>query len=610
MYNMCICILNERMLFRMTNIANDLIRTIMSKRGWTDADVEKFREPSIDDLHSPLELTDVKEYVERLHEYKNKKVLVMPDYDADGILSGSLVAGALSVFGFEQVDVYAPRIQTGYGVTIQSADEAIAEFGLPDAVVTTDNGATAFEGIEYLQDMGITVLVTDHHNATDVDTGDVNVNPMRPTDTYPFKGLSGATVAWKVMQAYALTYGDERQQRLIDYLVPLAGISVLSDVMPLVDENRFIVESSIELLQDTTFLAHGSNVDGTYGSIFSGLLALHSVCNDHGKFNYGFDESTFGFVFGPMLNSPRRMSGDSQIGFDVFLSDDHDETLTLAQELYDINEDRKSMMRKYSKNYLKDIYTAESVEEYAVGVVPYTHGMIGLLAGQFTNRFGFPSIVFSAKNASDVLFKDIDGEDIETLSGSARSPAWFNLHHAIAEIQADYPDMFNSFGGHSQAAGLSIKAEYYDTFRQEFIGKIVEELERISRGEGVEIEDSTVWIDWRQYTSVDLLALEGVIDFIESIKPFGQAFDEPAFGVEFSTENAHVQFMGADKQHVKFQLNNGLAIIQWNGADALRKQLGHKNGPFTFRVIGKLSVNEFRGNKTMQIIADHLVEVE
>lgn len=603
----------------MSNVAETVIELIKSKRGWTDEDILKFTSPVIEDLHDPFLLENVTPFIEDLHNYQYKTVTIVPDYDADGILSGSLLAGALSVMGFTDVNVYTPRIQTGYGITMKSAKEALNRFPGTELIVTTDNGSNAFAGIAYAKEQGVAVLISDHHKAGETDPSEIAVNPNRPSDQYPFKGLSGTGVIWKIMQAYVKTYGDERQARLIDHLVVLVGISTISDVMPLVDENRYIVQKAVERLQDSAFLRFGAECDGHYGAIFRGLFALHTICDQNKKFDYGFDEMTLGFVFGPMLNSPRRMSGSSKIGFALFLSDTYQESVESATVLFGTNEERKTLMKHYSKQYFQPILPSPDKTNFMISAVPFRHGLIGLVAGQFTNQFDLPSIVFNGQGLGGVHFDGmIDPDKIPVLSGSGRSPEWFNLHAALSSMQEQYPDMFKSFGGHEQAAGVAIYTPYYMLFKTVFGGLVEDALVAVKEAqqgaaEGL-VEDQTVWLSWSDgFGDVslpnysDTQALVDVVDFIDTLKPFGQGFRQPAFGLKFDTNSVDVNFMGADKQHVKFTCPNGLVLIQWNGAEALRKRLGHLNGPFQFAVKGALSVNEFRERKTIQLIVDQLV---
>lgn len=594
----------------------DIIDLIKQKRGWSEDDIQQFMTPTESDLHDPFLLEHMSTFVDELHTYKDQWVTILPDYDADGILSGSLLAASLSQFGFEHVNVYTPRIQTGYGISEKSAKEALTRFPDTDVIVTTDNGSNAFDGIRYANEQGVPVLVTDHHKAGETDPTPVAVNPNRPSDGYPFKGISGTAVIWKAMQAYARTYGTPQDERMIDHLIVLVGISTISDVMPLIDENRYIIQKSVERLQDATFLRFGAQCDGYYGAVFQGLYALHQVCDANKKFDYGFDEMTLGFVFGPMLNSPRRMSGSSKLGFSLFLADSPEEAHESAVALFGTNEERKTLMKRYSNQYFSPILPSPDKMDYLLSVVPFRGGLIGLLAGRFTSQFDLPSIVFGGKMVSEVHFKGaLDHEAQPVLSGSGRSPAWFDLHGALTTLQQMHPEMFKSFGGHKQAAGVAIYTEYYPSFCQLFTDMVRARLADVEQQmvEG-DVQDDTLWLNWVPDvqesvvlpTHSDVATLVDVAQFIDQLKPFGHGFDEPLFGVRFNTEDVRVDFMGAEKQHVKFTCPNGIVMIQWNGAESLRQQLGHLSGPFEFVARGVLRINEFRERKTVQLILDQL----
>lgn len=596
----------------------DIISIINKKRGWTDSILQQLRNPAVTDLHDPFLLENMGLFVDVLHRYKDQNITVIPDYDADGILSGSLLMASLSVLGFKHFNLYEPRIQTGYGMTIKSTKEALSQFPDTNVIITTDNGSNAHDGVNYALSQNVDVLITDHHQADSGDPVLCVVNPNRPTDTYLNKGLSGTAVIWKAMQAYALKYGNARDRRLIDLLIVLVGMSVISDVMPLLDENRYCVKQSIEMLQNPTLLKQGSEVSGYYGSVFRGLYALYNICNEKGKFNYGFDESTLGFVFGPMLNSPRRMSGSSKQGFNLLLNNSYDEALKYGEELFEINEKRKQLMRKYNQEYMSPIHPSNDKLSYMIGVVPYRPGLIGLIAGRFTNDVGLPSIVFGNMNLSTIHYHGDLPDNIDVISGSARSPEWFDMHGALTQISVETPEWFVSFGGHKQAAGVGLHAEYYESFRLRFKELVLERMVEVeSEMKDLTIEnDPTTWIGYNPMATqpfdillenlTDTHELLGVVEYINELKPYGQAIREPDFGVHFNTKDTSVSFMGSEKQHVRFVLPNQIEIIQWNGASPLRQQLGHQNGPFNLTVRGSLSVNEFMGRTTIQIIADQL----
>ena len=603
------------------NLSEKVIERLRVKRGWTDDILSQLENPSVGDLHNPFLLENVSEFIDALHLAKDQPITIIPDYDADGILSGSLLKAALSVLDFQTVYLYEPRAQTGYGMTVKSVSEAYNRYPDTKVLITTDNGSNAHMGVNYALKLGLDVLITDHHEADNGDPVPLAVNPNRPTDTYPNKGLSGTAVIWKVMQAYASRYGNEKQQRLVDLLIVLVGMSVISDMMPLLDENRYCVQESLLMLQNPTLLKQGAQVDGAYGDVFRGLSILYEICDEEGKFNYGFDESTLGFVYGPMLNAPRRMTGSSKMGFNVFLSETEEEARASAVTLFTTNEERKKLMRKFNQKYMSPIHASDNKLDYMIGVVPYRPGLIGLIAGTFTNMVDLPSIVFGNMDLKQIHYQGNLPEWVDVVSGSGRSPEWFDLHGALTQISAEHPEWFVSFGGHKQAAGVGIYAKYYEAFRERFIKSVVAriaELEEESLEQTID-EDPTVWLGYKSKQQVaaqpyDVLLetkhetqqLVDVVDYIDRLKPYGQGFTQPEFGIRFNTNDVEVFFMGADKQHVKFTLPNGLVIIEWNGAEPLRQQLGHVSGPFVFDAVGTLSINEFRNNKTVQIIANEL----
>lgn len=605
---------------------NDILNVFLKKRNINKNLLEKLANPRIEDLNDPSLLQDSSKFIDLLYANKDKHISIIPDYDADGVMSGSLLYAGLSLFDLKhKVYTYAPNTHTGYGTSVASVDELLLAKPDTDVIITTDNGVAAFDGIAYAKSKGLIVLVSDHHLGGESEPiADVVVDPNRLTDTYPFKSISGTVVIWKLLQLYSRKYCTPDVVSAIDDLIVFAGISTISDVMQLLDENRYIVKKTVELMSDESFLdfrikyAKGTS----YANIFRGLKALMAVLKDNGKLNYGIDEGTIGFYISPMLNSPRRMSGYSTVGFDLFDQDTYEAVKEVAENLYTLNEERKSIVNKISRRLLSEL--AKELTPGVVSVVNTRPGFAGLIAGQVTNKFSTPSIIFTHESESDSLFVDINSLDISddmVFHASARSPQNFHIYNALVTINKLHPEYFSTFGGHGQAAGLGIYAKHYLDFKQAFHNYVAEFGSKVDSlvDSSTEVTDVVISVqNTYVFRTPDFIlsdennknAFVEAVSYFEKLAPYGEGFRQPGFRLSFSTDDASTGFMGADKQHVKFVLPGGFTVIQWNGATFLKESLGHLKAPFYFEVKGKMSINKFRNNITLQLIADDIVLTE
>ena len=613
---------------------HDFVVKFLENRGFSADSMSFLQNPTEDLIHNGEMLQDVTTFVNILHEKKATNIGIIPDYDTDGIMSGTVLAAGLDVLGFPSVTVYPPTTHTGYGLTEASVDGLLELNSDIQTIITTDNGITAFDGIVYAKRKGLSILVTDHHLGKEEEpVADVIVNPNRHTDTYPFKTISGTMVIWKSLQQYAKTYATSHQASLIDALLPFAGISTISDVMPILDENRYFVVETVRQLSDRNQLIERANGHkGAYSSAFLGLHSLLSVLESNRKMARGLNADTIGFYITPVLNSPRRISGESKIGFELFSQTTAEQALEKANELYKLNEFRKEEVRAISTN-VKKYYDADVIPCGVVTVANTRGGFAGLIAGNITSQYDVPSIVFSLDATTDdtILFEDNEKSlvNIKALAprldyrgtvihGSARSPEWFSLHEALSDIQDAHPEYFSSFGGHAQAAGLGVYVEHLTAFARAFEEKATHVFETLlASKEGamrsnVDFNIGRVYFPSRQDVDYTLASpntvsiLTETIETFKQFEPFGQSFHAPSFKFTFSTNDVTTSFMGSDKQHVKFRLPEGIDIIQWNGADYLRETLGNLPAPFVFEATGKMDVNVFRDTKTPNLLVDNL----
>lgn len=614
---------------------NEIIRSFLERRELTYDDIAYLAQPDSSHQHNPFLLRGMETWIDTLHHVKGEKVAIIPDYDADGVLSGTLARVGLYLLGFGDAFVLPPRASDGYGISKLSIDRVREQCPEATVLVTTDNGSNAHDGVQYAKSLGFTVLVTDHHLATDAPLADAVVNPNGHGDTtYPFPAISGTAVIYKALLAYFYKFNQEEAVfRNMQTLVLLVGASTISDVMPLLDENRYFVTEAVRML---THFEEGSSDERLYAytdnpldQYFRGVDLLLLSLRGHGKLKYGIDSDTFGFVIGPMLNSPRRMTGDSTLGFSLFQTRKEDLKVGIrslpGEALYALNEERKVYVKQLTNELLHYIETSDvSPIEHMVFSVRMESGIAGLLSNNFTKTYGLPSVAFGT-NQKDEGGSIINPPLVEgrLLSGSARAPQGFNLHQLLETIDRLAPGLMVKWGGHEEAAGITIRAENLDMFRQAFLHVCmelveVEEDDGLTLGGdflivtntfdklptlGVKPSEDIHLIDARVEGSINTHKnLWGAIRFFEEVAPFGQGFSAPSFTVSFyANDIARAFYMGAEKQHVKCTLMNGLHVIYWNGAETFKEGFKANN---TFVAKGPLSINEYNGNVSLQLIAD------
>ncbi|MCC2248911.1 DHH family phosphoesterase [Virgibacillus sp. AGTR] len=633
---------------------NPIIHSFLHRRDLTTQDVTYLLNPNETHQHDPFLLKGVGRWIDVLHSVKGHSIAIIPDYDADGVLSGTLARVGLSLFGFGDAYLYPPKTRDGYGLSKKSIDNVLQARPDISVIVTTDNGSNAHDGVLYAKEKGLIVLVTDHHLAEHPPCADAVVNPNGHGDnTYPFTHISGTAVIYKTLAAYAHKY-VKNPDVWHDFhsLVLLVGISTISDVMPLVNENRYYVKESVRML---TYFIEGYSVGRVLGyddtplhQYYRGVDLLVTTLNQHGKLKYGIDADTFGFIIGPMLNSPRRMMGESELSFQLFQSKRSDIADTRrsfpSDDLFVINEQRKvyvQMLTTALFSYMKE--HGGRPLDYMIFNARMREGIAGLLSGNFTKKFGLPSIAFGldegmSQNKHDRINVDITGRQF--LTGSARSPETFDLHGFLTDIDTAYPGLIEKWGGHAQAAGITIRAEKYDQFRAVFTSRFIavmaeqmthQEESSAFNGEYVLTTDAydrlmqggathkSEVVPLHRNTSVFTnQTLWDAVRFFEQLEPFGNGFPRPSFSVAIAMQDvSRIFYMGAEKQHAKLMLSNGLTVIQWNGAKLFARpepvETDKEGNPAPddrmFVVTGTLGINRFNGDESLQLIATDVCDI-
>jgi len=499
--------------------------------------------------HSPTELKDMDKAVESLKVAisKDKKIVVYGDYDCDGVSATAIAVKGLRNLG-ANVDYFINnRFVEGYGISPLGVDNMLKQ--IPDAefVLTVDNGIVAFEGVEYANEKGLDVLVTDHHLAEKrLPNALAVVNPHRLDDTSTFKHICGATVIYKVMMSLYWELGEDLT--FVKEMIDLVGMATVGDVMPLLNENRFFVSESINLIE-------------------KGNRPQFTLLKD--RKNVGImNEEVFGFQFVPTINAVGRLDGSPRKAVDFFLTDDTSEMEKLVDELIEINEKRKEITVK-QESLAESLIKKQGVEKVLiVSHEDFHEGIVGLVAGRLKETYHRPTIVFSEENGK--------------LKGSARSIEGFHIKHKFDEMN----ELILQYGGHELAAGLSIERDKLEDFKKrinEIADDCLTEDDLIAK-----IEVDAV------LTPQDIT--EDFIEELDSIRPFGAGFRSPVFGLkDFSV--GKVIYMGQDKNHLKLvDQRSGLEIVMFKYAERYL----NAGEPTRVKALGTPKINNFMGKTNIQ----------
>lgn len=553
---------------------NKLIEKILANRGMTLSDFYAINDPSY-----PL-LKDIDKMVVNLKEVFDRKevITVLPDFDMDGISSGVLGTAGLAELGFK-VNLFIPDPNDGYGFDPSVAQELLDMYPDTRAVITCDTGITCLEGIEYLKSKGIKVFVTDHHIEGERSIADVIVDPMRTDETYPHPQICGAFVFYQVLQRYADVFCNGYVQSQITRLRVFAGMGTISDVMPMLYENRQIVRDAIDICKvfyndgDPSIL---NNLDGcdVYKSVFRGIYLLFSMYSEKGlvKSEDDINEIFFGFYVAPLFNSVKRMSGNMETAFMAFLGE-KDEQVKCIDALYETNTKRKTFVAKEFDNMMK------SSQPFA----PYIYlttapaGILGLIATKIMNLTNHPVLVINDSGSDEDAFR---------FSGSGRSPDWYVCM-----------DRFKGFmtagkvrvAGHVGAFGCSVGTFEDLTELFAFMKCDVPAVE--STVETIEMKpDFIISTDVTGDVPVDIILFDEYLEELDQFRPFGRDWPEP-WGLFKFTERDVFEWkvFGKAANHLKITLKSGFEIILWNQAGKVNQR-----GPgVIYGVTGKLERNTY-----------------
>ena len=528
--------------------------------------IEKYLHGSRKDFYSPWLLKDMEKAVAILQEKieNRNRIRIIGDYDIDGVMSTYILLESLRGLGCD-VDMMIPnRITDGYGINEHLIEQAWQEGR--DTIITCDNGIAAVTQIRKAKDLGMTVIVTDHHEVPfeDLEGGrneilppaDAIVNPKQKACSYPFAGLCGAVVAMKVMEALYEKMAPEVD--LVDKMLPFAGIATIGDVMDLQDENRILVKEGLQRLHHTTNL---------------GLQELIRVNNLEPE---NISPYHIGFILGPCLNASGRLD-TAKRALQLLLADSREEAAVLAGDLKNLNESRKEMTAQGLEKAIEQVESTSMMEDTVLVVfLPECHeSLAGIIAGRLRERYHKPSFVLTR------------GE--EGVKGSGRSIESYSMYEKLCECK----EYLTKFGGHPMAAGLSLEEESVERFRR-----------KLNEQSGLTEEDlvEKVTIDVPMpihYIRKDL------VQELSLLEPFGKGNEKPLFAQK-NLWISQMRVFGKNRNVVKMRLTdeNGYPMdgVYFGNGDEFAEE---GRGKRKISIVYYPDINMYQGRESLQVIIRH-----
>ncbi len=530
---------------------NKLLATILVNRNIKEPkDIRLFLKPTREDFHDPYLIKDMEIAVQRIIKAINnkEKVTIYGDYDVDGITSITVLKSFLSDIGLECESYIPDRLEEGYGLN-KNAIDSILKKGC-DLMITVDCGISGNEEIDYANSLGIETIVTDHHEPGDkLPNAIAVIDNKRKDSTYPFRELAGVGVVFKLIQALGIKLGL-KEETYLKYL-DIVCLGTISDIVPLVDENRVIAKLGLMLVQQTR------------------NIGLRSIINSSGYKKV--DSTTISFGVAPRVNACGRM-GMAEEALNLFLSKNINEVNELTKRLNEHNSLRQSIEKQIFEEVLKQI-EENDLDKHKVIVLGgknWHHGVIGIVSSKVTEMYFKPSILLSFEE---------DGMG----KGSGRSIPGFDLHEALTKCG----QTIEKFGGHSMAIGITLKKDKFEEFKNKF--------EQIAIDEHIERIVPIIKIDAK--INLDDINKE-MVESLKQLEPFGEANKMPIF----LFKNLKIDSIRAlsEGKHLKLTLkdnNNIINAIGFNiGKLADEYRIGDK-----IDVVGTLEINTFNGVDNLQI---------
>ena len=546
-----------------------IVAQLLLNRGINEPeDVTRFLEAKLTDLRPPEQLPGLPAAVERIMKAISgeEEIVVYGDYDADGMTATSILYRCLSLIGAKVIYHLPNRMEEGYGLHAEVVEKLQARG--KQLIITVDCGIASIAAAKRAHELGVSLIVTDHHRfAEELPVADAIVHPSLPGTNYPFPGLCGAGVAFKLAWALCQAHcgSPKVTDRLRDFLlqaVGLAAIATVADVVPLLDENRIIVRSGLKTLRKHAPL---------------GLRKLMKIAKLDEKEQLNSDD--FGFSIAPRLNAAGRL-GQAQLGVELLITEDEERAEALAPYIDELNGNRGKLERSIQLSATKQLQEVHSPDEDPAFVLasPNWHpGVIGIVAGRLAERHHKPVVLVA-----------LDKLGAKPGTGSGRSPNGVNLHAAFMECE----DWLVSGGGHAAAAGMKVEESKLSGFRTAFMEAVAEQSSEL---------ESELSVLFDAEATLDQLNMHAV-DQIEQLAPFGAENAKPTFcalGVDILEEPKVIGASGKTLSMQLGQFGKRMRAIAFGVADEWAPELEKVEGKIdiAFRPV----INEFRGFRKVEV---------
>jgi len=534
---------------RKFNVSKLIAQILISRGIEKETQIQKFLNPSIDDLYNPYDFKDMDLAVDRIIKAieNGEKITIYGDYDVDGITSSTVLVKFLK--GQKaNVNYYLPnRLTEGYGLN-KNAIEQIKNDNT-NLIVTVDCGISAYDEIEYAKSIGLDVIVTDHHECPErIPNCIAVIDAKREDNTYPFGSLAGVGVSFKLVQALCikLNLPDEEYLKYLD----IVALGTVADIVPLIDENRIIVKYGLEKMRNTT------NV---------GLKALITTSDFK-----AIDSSTISFGLAPRMNACGRM-GKAEKATQMLLTDNYEEAFQIAQELQKMNKERQDIEKRIIDESLEIIKNEKLNNDkiIIVGKENWHHGVIGIVASKITEEYYKPSIL--------ICFENDEGK------GSGRSVDGFDLHSALVACDK----YLDKYGGHEMAIGLTIKKENFEDFKKAINDYAKDRLP----------DESIPTIRYDADINGSIISKD-TIEELKLLEPYGEANPMPIFNYK-NVRVDSIRTLSFDK-HLKLNVKDnhkifgGIAFNLGNMKDSIK--MGDK-----LDLLCRLEINTYNGIESIQL---------
>lgn len=565
---------DTKLLAKKCNISDITAKVLANRNIQSEEEAKKFLRASLEDLYSPFLMKDMQQGIDIILDAidEGKKIVVYGDYDADGVTSTAILyKGLLELHA--NVEYYIPdREVEGYGMC-SNRIKILKEQGT-DIILTCDNGISAVEEVKLAKDLGMKVIITDHHELPFKDehgkreyilpNADAIINPKRNDCEYPFKMLCGAGIAFKFIQALYTNVGIEDKEAY--KFIELAGIGTICDVVDLVEENRIIAKNSLKMISNTTNL---------------GLKSLIDVLGINNKEVKSYN---IGFMIGPCINATGRLD-TAALSVELLITDDEERAKELANILNNLNKTRQEMTMRNVEEII-DVVENSSFKEDKVLVIykeDIHESIAGIVAGKIREKFNVPTIILTKGK--------------EMPKGSGRSIEEYNLFEELLKCK----DLLDKFGGHPMAAGLSIKEENINELRQRL-------------NENCKLTDNDIIPKIKIDKRIPLnIVNDELISEIEVLEPFGKGNSSPLFA-EKNVKVSQVRVLGKNQNTLKLTCiindKEKIEAISFNKVNEFKEMIKSKIAfekilvncsDLKLDLIFYPIINEFNGNKTVQL---------